>query len=123
MYLLQHAYQIVAEEFKYKKIYDYLLENFPDIGYAKEKFNKKNIFYTKEEFNKLFNNFLGVESICHRCKLTFPSNSLIHKYLKSNCTGQNQENNTALSSVFMLPFVIKSTTSSKTIGSGYAFRS
>lgn len=46
----------------------------------------------------------------------------MHKYLKSNYIRQNQENNTALPLVSMLPLVIKSTTSIKALGFGYAFK-
>lgn len=74
-----------------------------------------------KEPNKLFVNFFGMESIYHRCKLTFLFKSLIYKHLKSNCIRQNQENNTALSLVPIFFSVIKFTTSIKTIGSGYAF--
>ena len=83
-YLPRRICQMVAEEFEYKGIDNHPLENFPDVGYVEEKPDKGNIFYTIEEPDKLFVNFLSVESICHRCKLTFPSKSLIHKHLKSN---------------------------------------
>ena len=123
LYPSQRAYQMVAEEFKYKGTDNHPFEDFPNVGYAEEEPDEGNIFYTKEEFDELFVNFLSVESICHRCKLTFPSKSLMHKHLKLNYIGQNQENNSiAPPLVPILPFVIKSTASIKTIGFRYAFK-
>lgn len=122
LYSLQRTYQTVAEEFEYKETDDHPLEDFPDVGYAEEEPDGRNIFYITEEPDELFVNFLGVELICHRCKSSFLSQSLIHKHLKSNCIGWNQENNTAQPLVPMLPLVIKSTTSIKAVRSGYAFR-
>lgn len=86
-YLPQRAYQTVAEEFKYKGTDNHPLEDLPDMGHAEEEPNDEDIFYTTEEPDKLFVNFLGVETVCHRCKSIFSSKSLIHKHLKSNCVG------------------------------------
>lgn len=123
MYPPQCAYQTVAENFEYKETDDHPLKDFSDVGYTEEKPDEENIFYMTEEPDKLFINFFDVKSICHRCKSTFPSKSLIHKYLKLNYIGQNQENNRiALPPVPMLPPVIKSTASTEAVGSEYAFR-
>lgn len=46
LYLPQRTYQTVAEEFGYKVIDDYLLEDFPNVGYTKEKPDKGKVFYT-----------------------------------------------------------------------------
>lgn len=114
---------MVAEEFEYKGTENHPLEDFFNVGYAEEESDKRNIFYITKELDKLFVNFLSMESIYHRCKSTFLSKSLMHKHLKSNYIEQNQENNsTAPPLVPILPLVIKSTTSTKTVGSGYAFK-
>lgn len=113
---------MVAEELEDKGVNNHPLENFLDVAYDEEKLDEGDIFYTTQEPDKVFVNFLGVESICHKSKLTFPSKSLMHKHLKSNCTEQNQENDTAPPPVSVLPLVIKSTASTKAVGSGYAFK-
>lgn len=46
----------------------------------------------------------------------------MHKHLKSNCIGQNQENDVAPPPAPILPPIIKSLISTKVVGSGYAFR-
>lgn len=76
---------MVAEEFEYKGIDNHTLKNLPDVGYAEEEPDEEDIFYTTKEPDKLFVNFLGIESVCHKYKSTFPSKFLMHKHLKSNC--------------------------------------
>lgn len=46
----------------------------------------------------------------------------MHKNFKLNCAKQNQESNIALLFVLILFFIIKSTTSTKTVWSAYTFR-
>lgn len=118
----KRAYQTIAEDFDYKGTNNHPLEDLPDVGYAEEKPDDGDIFYTIEEPNELFVNFLGVESVCHRYKSTFSSKSPIHKHFKSNCVGQDQGNSTTPLPAPVLHHVIKSTASTKAVGSGYAFR-
>lgn len=92
------------------------------MGYAEEEPDNRDIFYTIEEPNDLFVNFLGVESVCHRCKSTFPSKSLMHKHLKSNCIGQDQGNSATPAPAPVIHCIIKSTATTKAVRSGYAFR-
>lgn len=122
LYLPQRAYQTIAEEFEYKRTDNHLLENLPDVRYAEEKPDKGDIFYTTEKPDKLFVNFLGVELVCHKCKSIFLSKSLLYKHFKSNCIRQNQGNTVALPPAPVFQRIIKSTTSIKAVGFGYAFK-
>lgn len=90
--------------------------------YAKEKSDKRDIFYTTERFDKLFVNFVDVELVCYRCKSTFPFKSLLHKHLKLNCVGQNQINTKTPTLAPVIQHVIKSTNGPKAVGSGYALK-
>ena len=96
LYPAQRAYQIVAEEFGYKGTNNHLLVDLLDVSYAEEEPDNGDIFYLTENLEKLFINFLSMELVCHRCKSTFFSKSLMHKHLKSNCVGQNQGNTAPL---------------------------
>lgn len=116
----QRAYQTVAEDFEYKGTDNHPLEDLLDVGYTEEEPDNGDIFYTTEELDNLFVYFLAVESVCHRCKSTFPSKSLMHKHLKSNCVGQDED--ATLPPAPVLHRVIKSTATTEVVGSGYAFR-
>lgn len=112
----------MTKEIEYKKYTNYTLENVPDVGYAKKKLYKRDVFYIKEEPDEIFVNFSGLESKCKKCKLTFPYKSLLHKHLKSSYTEQNQANNTVLVPVPTFSPVIKSIVSIEVVGSRYTFR-
>lgn len=120
---MQRTYQTITEEFEYKKADNDPLEDFPDIGYAEGKLDKRDIFYTTKEPNKVFVNFLSIKSICHRCKLTFLFKILMYKHLKLNCTKWNHESDATPPFVCKLPLVIKFTTGTKAVRSWYAFKS
>lgn len=93
------------------------------MGYAENEPNEGDIFYTTEEPDKLFVNFLGIKLVNHRYKYTFPSKSLMHKHLKSNCVRQTKKNTAALRPAPVIQGVIKSTASIEAVRSGYAFKS
>lgn len=53
---------MITNYFQYKKTVNLPLDNVLDVGYAKEKLYKKNIFYIRKKPNKIFVNFFYLES-------------------------------------------------------------
>ena len=112
----------MAEDFDYKETNNHPLEDLLNVGYAEEEPDDGDIFYTTEELDELFVNVLGVESVCHRCKSTFPFKSLMHEHLKSNCVEQDQGNSATPLPAPVVHRIIKSTASTEAVGSGYTFK-
>lgn len=113
---------MVTKDFEYKRAANLLQGNTSNIGYAKEKTYKKNIFYIIEGINEVFVNFLNLELRFEKYKLTFFSKFLLYKYLKLSCAKQNQTNNAASALIFELFPVIKSTFGTEIVGSRYTFK-
>lgn len=41
--------------------------------------------YSDEGFDEITMNFVGIETLCSRCRATFPSKSKLDNHLKSDC--------------------------------------
>lgn len=113
---------MVTKNFEYKGVTQYPSEDVSNVGYTKKELDERDIFHTKEKPNKVFVNFFDMESKYEKYKSIFLSKSLLHKHFKSNYTKQNQVKNTAPTSISILPPIIKSTVSTKVVGSEYIFR-
>lgn len=121
-YLLECVYQMVTKEFKYKKGNKHSLKDIFDVGYTKKKLDKGDIFYIIKKPNEMFINFFDIKLRCKKYKSIFPFISLLYNYFKLNNTEQNQASDITLLSIRVLPSIIKSTASTKAVGSEYAFR-
>ena len=46
---------------------------------------EKELSYSDKGFNEVFVNFVGIEAVCSKCRLSFPLKSKLHTHIKSGC--------------------------------------
>lgn len=71
-----------------KKIYQITDENidqYPEGFYTTFETEEEELAYLDEDYNEVFVNFVGIEAVCSKCRLLFPSKSKLYIYIKSGC--------------------------------------
>lgn len=93
-----------------------------DAWYAGHDQDDNNQYYASNYDEEVFINFYGIESVCSNSHQSFPSKSLLHKYLKTTYSpGNLGYSQTPTSSLTSVPVQISKATLDS-IGSGLAFR-
>lgn len=49
---------------------------------------EEELAYLDEGFDEVFDNFVGIEAVCSKCRSLFPSKSKLHTQIKSGCMGE-----------------------------------
>ncbi len=114
-----HGYQKTDEKGVYQLDEDFA-ENQPDGFYTTFDEDDKDVPYADEGFKEVAVNFVGIGTLCTKCRTTFLSKSKLHHHLKSVCQEVTSPSRPAelASAIPIIPFKAVH----QSFGSGLAFR-